>query len=123
MKSLPSGIKGMERTNNVAQLVQLYQEADLFFNPTYEDNYPTTNLEAIACGTPVCTYATGGSIESINAANGFVVEHGKLGGVKSLIEKHLHERKMGLPMDSDVHFLSQEHMADQYINLYKDILI
>lgn len=123
MKALPTGIKGMERTNNVAQLVQLYQDADLFFNPTYEDNYPTTNLEAIACGIPVCTYATGGSIESINSANGFIVEPGKLGGVKSLVEKHLHERKMGLSMDSDIHFLSQEHMADQYINLYKEILI
>lgn len=123
MKSLPTGIKGMERTNNVEQLVKLYQKADLFFNPTYEDNYPTTNLEAIACGTPVCTYATGGSVESVNATNGFIVEPGQLGGVKSLIENHLHERKMGMSMDSDIHFLSQEHMADQYINLYKEILI
>lgn len=80
IKALPEGIRGMTRTDNIEQLVSLYQEADMFFNPTYEDNYPTTNLEALACGTPVCTYRTGGSIESVNEGNGFVVEKNEWGG-------------------------------------------
>lgn len=42
----------------------MYTAADVFVNPTLEDNYPTTNIEAIACGTPVITYETGGSPES-----------------------------------------------------------
>ena len=68
-KNLPSKILCVERTNNVAELAGVYTAADLFFNPTYEDNYPTVNLEAQACGTPVVTYATGGSIESVPSEN------------------------------------------------------
>lgn len=47
----------------------MYTTADVLFNPTYEDNYPTVNLEAQACGTPVITYATGGSVESVPEEN------------------------------------------------------
>ena len=61
------------RTDNVHELATLYTFATLFFNPTYEDNYPTVNLEAIACGTPVVTYDTGGSTE--------IVENTKLGKI------------------------------------------
>lgn len=67
-KMLPSGIIGKQRTSNVQELVELYSAADVFLNPTYEDNFPTTNLEAIACGTPVITYDTGGSPEAIYLA-------------------------------------------------------
>lgn len=64
IKKLPRNIIGIERTNNARELAELYTAADIFVNPTLEDNYPTTNLEAIACGTPVITYDTGGSGES-----------------------------------------------------------
>lgn len=64
IKSLPENIIGIKRTNNPQELAGIYTTADVFFNPTYEDNYPTTNLEALACGTPVVTYNTGGSPES-----------------------------------------------------------
>lgn len=64
IEKLPKNIIGIERTNNVEELAELYTAADVFVNPTLEDNYPTTNLEAIACGTPVVTFDTGGSPES-----------------------------------------------------------
>lgn len=123
IEALLEGIRGMTRTDNIEQLVSLYQEADMFFNPTYEDNYPTTNLEALACGTPVCTYRTGGSIESVNEGNGFVVEKNELGEVKKIIEERLHSRKMGLHLDIDRKRISKEYMAEQYIKLYNDILL
>lgn len=123
IEALPEGIRGMTRTDNIEQLVSLYQEADMFFNPTYEDNYPTTNLEALACGTPVCTYRTGGSIESVNEGNGFVVEKNELGEVKKIIKERLHSRKMGLHLDIDRKRISKEYMAEQYIKLYNDILL
>lgn len=63
-KTLPESMICISRTNNVFELAQWYSMADVFVNPTYEDNYPTTNLEAISCGTPVITYDTGGSPES-----------------------------------------------------------
>ncbi|NSE04728.1 glycosyltransferase [Blautia wexlerae] len=63
-KKLPSKIIAIERTNSIQELVSLYSAAYVFVNPTLEDNYPTTNIEAIACDTPVITYETGGSGES-----------------------------------------------------------
>ena len=73
---LPKGIVGIKRTENQKELAALYSIADVFVNPTYEDNYPTTNLEALACGTPVITYNTGGSPESVTPQTGAVVEKG-----------------------------------------------
>ena len=53
------------RTDSAAQLAAIYTAADVFFNPTLEDNYPTVNLEAEACGTPVVTYDVGGCRETV----------------------------------------------------------
>ena len=69
LKMLPSSVIGIKRTNNVKELAEIYTAADVLFNPTYEDNYPTVNLEAQACGTPVITYPTGGSVESVPSEN------------------------------------------------------
>ena len=69
LKMLPSNVIGIKRTNNVKELAEIYTAADVLFNPTYEDNYPTVNLEAQACGTPVITYPTGGSVESVPNEN------------------------------------------------------
>lgn len=78
VKSLPSGIRGITRTDSQLELARLYAESDVLINPTYEDNYPTVNLEALACGTPVVTYNTGGSPESLSRETGIVVEQGNL---------------------------------------------
>lgn len=69
IKIMPDTIKGIKRTENQNELAGLYTLADLFLNPTYEDNYPTTNLEALSCGTPIITYDTGGSPETIISEN------------------------------------------------------
>lgn len=63
---LPNNIISIHKTYDQNELAQIYTAADLFVNPTREDNFPTVNLEALACGTPVLTYDTGGSKESIN---------------------------------------------------------
>lgn len=55
----------MARTDSPMQLAAVYAAADVFFNSTVEDNYPTVNLEAEACGTPVVTYDTGGCAETV----------------------------------------------------------
>ena len=65
LEQLPKEIMGMQRTNSAQELAQLYTTADMLVNPTYEDNYPTVNLEARACGTRVITYDTGGCAETL----------------------------------------------------------
>ncbi len=73
-KLLPENILSIHKTFNQQQLVEIYTAADLFITPTREDNFPTVNIEALACGTPVLTYRTGGSPEIINEKCGSVVE-------------------------------------------------
>lgn len=87
MQSLPCGVIGVRRTQNQQELAQLYSIAEVFVNPTYEDNFPTTNLEALSCGTPVITYRTGGSPESIDEETGAVVEQGDIEAVVSAINR------------------------------------
>lgn len=69
IKTLPNGILGISRTNNVEELVKIYSAADWFFNPTHEENYPTVNLEARACECNVITYDTGGAAETVEGYN------------------------------------------------------
>ena len=87
MQMIPKDILGIERTNNIEELVELYSSADVFINPTYQDNYPTVNMEALACGTPVITYRTGGSVESVPENVGYIVDQGDIIGLREAIEK------------------------------------
>ena len=72
-RQLPSNIISIHRTNNQQELAEIYSAADVLVNPTREDNYPTVNMESIACGTPVLTFETGGSPEMIDEDTGTVV--------------------------------------------------
>lgn len=72
-KLLPNNILSIHRTGNQRELAEIYTAADVFVNPTREDTFPTTNLESLACGTPVITFDTGGSPECIDAACGSIV--------------------------------------------------
>jgi glycosyltransferase involved in cell wall biosynthesis len=78
-------------TKNVQELAALYRAADVYVNATLEDNFPTTNLEALACGTPVITFATGGSVESVTDTCGVIVPKGDkrrlLEAVRNVAEK------------------------------------
>lgn len=71
---LPDSIISIHRTQNQKELAEIYTAADLFVNPTREENYPTVNMESIACGTPVLTFRTGGSAEILDETCGSVVD-------------------------------------------------
>jgi len=81
-KNISNNIVCIERTDNQYELAVLYTRADVFVNPTYEDNYPTVNLEAIACGTKVICYDTGGCSEQINKDNGIIIDTGNVEKIK-----------------------------------------
>ncbi len=116
LAALPAGIIGIKRTNSVEELAEIYTAADVFFNPTYEDNYPTTNLEAISCGTPVVTYRTGGSPESVSEGNGFVVEQGALAAAVAAFD-----RVDGCAADMHEAFDAAQRYRE-YTALYKELL-
>ena len=72
-KLLPENIISIHRTQNQTELAKIYSAADVFANPTREENYPTVNMEALACGTPVVTFNTGGSPEMLDETCGAAV--------------------------------------------------
>ena len=69
---LPEKILALPRTNSASELAALYTTADVFANPTYEDNLPTVNLEARACGTRIVSYDTGGCSETLGPGDALV---------------------------------------------------
>ena len=73
-KDLPEEVIWLERTESKEELAEIYSAADLFFNPTAEDNFPTVNLEAEACGTPVLTFDTGGCRETVKRPDSMVIK-------------------------------------------------
>ncbi|MBQ6934968.1 MAG: glycosyltransferase [Clostridia bacterium] len=73
-KNLPENIIKIRRTSSKEELAEIYSSADLFANPTKEETFPTVNMEALACGTPVLTFSTGGSPEIIDEKSGSVVD-------------------------------------------------
>ena len=73
-KELPENIISINRTANQMELAEIYSVSDVFANPTREDNFPTVNMEALACGTPIVTFKTGGSPEIIDNTCGTVVD-------------------------------------------------
>ena len=114
LKTLPANIIGLKKTNNVRELVEFYSAADVFVNPTYEDNYPTTNLEALSCGTPVISYNTGGSVESAKL-NGIVVPKGDMNSLINAIMSVC--RTTGkTEFNAD---LSITNTVQRYLNYYK----
>lgn len=122
-KHLPENIVGIRRTDNVHQLAELYSAATAFVNPTWQDNYPTVNLEAIACGTPVVTYRTGGSIEAVTEDTGYIVEQGDVEGLLDAVREI--ERKGNLEYVAKcraralAHFRKEDRYSD-YLKLYEN---
>lgn len=116
IKQLPNNILGIARTDSVQELAEIYTAASVFVNPTYEDNYPTTNLEALACGTPVITYKTGGSIEAVvESGYGHIVEQGDIINMVKAIKiqcSELPEKKCLFTCDACQNY-------DKYVHLYE----
>lgn len=122
---LPDNILGIERTESVDTLADIYATSDAFINPTYEDTFPTTNLESQACGTPVITYKTGGSPEAIDESTGIVVEQGNM---NKLVEAIYTIKKNGKQYYSDAcvnrahRLYKKEDRYKEYIDLYESLL-
>lgn len=115
-------IIAVTRTENQQQLAELYSAARVFINTTYEETYPTVNIEALCCGCPIVTYNTGGSIETVNDDTGLVVPKGDIDGminaIKTISDKNYDRQKMSTEAKTKY---SKEVMVDKYIELIKSV--
>lgn len=121
LRGLPKNILGLERTSSAEELAAYYSMADVFVNATLEDNFPTTNLEALACGTPVITFDTGGSPESLDDSCGRIVPKGDL---EALLEEILEEQREPKASEACVKRAGRYRREDrfwEYMTLYHQL--
>ena len=122
-KLLPDNIISIHKTSDREELVKIYSCADLFVNPTDDDNYPTVNMEAIACGTPVLTYDTGGCAEIIDESCGASVTPKDIDTLESEIIRICETKPYSKEncRKRAAHF-DMNDKFQEYIDLYKELL-
>ena len=123
ISALPPGVLGLTSTQNVDELVAWYSLADCLVNPTLEDNMPMVNLEALACGTPVAVFRTGGCPEVINDACGRVVEQGNAVALAHAAMELAPQKKAFSPAClRKAEQLDSRSGYEQYLQLYEELL-
>lgn len=119
---MPENVYILPRTNSTTRLAEIYSAADVFVNPTLHDNYPTVNLEATACGTPVITFQTGGSPEGVMKGFGSIVEKESIDQMYQEVIRWTTEDHKQLSGFTDTAVLGKEFFAQHYLELYKEIM-
>ena len=121
IQSLPKNVLGLRRTSSTEELAAWYTAADCFVNPTLEDNMPMVNLEALACGTPVAVFETGGCPEAVDDTCGVVVRQGDLDGFCEAIQTLCVRKDMGESCIQRAQSFNCEATFQSYLALYKEI--
>lgn len=120
LKQLPKGILGIQRTRSQTELAQWYSCADVFINPTYEETFGLTTVEAQACGTPVVVYGTDGCPETVANGNGIIIPQGNLEKLKSAIIETISGGKRAEPQA--IRYFDKEYVYKDYLHLYEHLL-
>ena len=112
IKKLPKNIIGIERTNSIEDLIELYSAATVFVNFTLEETFSLVNIEAQSCSLPVITYNTGGSPETVlNKEN--IVDKYDLNKVIELLNNRSFNKKR---------YNIKNTMIQNYIELYYEVI-
>lgn len=125
IKVLPDSIVKKQHTSSQQELLEYYTMADMLINPTYNDSFPTVNIEAQACGTPVVTYRTGGSPEILDNTTGIVVEKGDFEALMnaiSIIKKNDKKYYSENCISRVNRLYNKDDKYNEYIKLYNEIL-
>lgn len=125
IEKLPSTIVGIERTNNVQELAQLYSMASVVLNLSYQETFGLTTVEGFACGTPSIVYNKTASPELISSETGFVVEAGDFDGIIQAIEYICSKGKdfySKACRERAIQFYNKNDRFQDYINLYNELI-
>ena len=119
--NVDSKILTIPKTNSIDELVKIYSASYLFVNPTLLENFPTVNIEALACGLPVITFNTGGSAEIIDQSCGISVPKGDYEKFKQEILNYKDNfKKSDCVLRAQCY--TQEKMVEKYVSLYKELI-
>ncbi len=121
-KNLPHNIISIHRTQNQKELAEVYSAADVFVMPTREENYPTVNMEAIACGTPVVTFDTGGCAETVDTSTGIIVSVNEIDKLIEAIDVISQEQINPEVCKKKARNYSQDLKYMEYLELYSHVI-
>lgn len=125
LRDIPSRIIGIERTQNIQELVKLYSTADVVLNLSHEETFGLTTVEGLACGTPGIVYNCTASPELITEKTGIVAETGDVDAVVAAIRMVLGKGKSyyskACRHRAVTQFDKNERFAD-YLKLYESFI-
>ena len=121
-KLLSPGVCAIHRTQGQKELAEIYSAADVFVNPTREENFPTVNMEALACGTPVLTFRTGGSPEIADESTGCTVDRDNIDAMEKEIIRICEDKPYSAKACLDrASVFDQNEKYREYMQLYLEI--
>ena len=121
-QALPAKILGFEKVSSTEELCKWYSAAECFVNPTLEDTMPLVNLEALACGTPIVVFNTGGCPEVVTDTCGLVVQKGNVqslaGAIQQICESGIDYTDACITQASR---FAMQNTLDAYVKLYQEV--
>lgn len=120
LPNIPSNVLGLLRTANQIELAQWYSTADVFVNPTYEETFGLTTVEAQACGTPVVVYETDGCPETVAPGNGRLIPQGDMQALENAVRDVADSNWRADPKKM-VRF-DKDTVYQGYVKLYENVL-
>lgn len=120
LPDIPSDVLGLLRTANQTELAQWYSTADVFVNPTYEETFGLTTVEAQACGTPVVVYETDGCPETVAPGNGRMVPQGDMQALENAVRDVADSNWRADP--KKMARFDKDTVYQGYVELYENVL-
>lgn len=120
-KTLPPNILTISFTNSVYDLIDIYSAADILVNPTREENFPTTHLEALACELPVITFNSGGASESLTEFCGAIVEKNNVDELEKKINEFRAKKVEGIICRRQAEQFDSSKKFKEYVKLIQDM--
>jgi glycosyltransferase involved in cell wall biosynthesis len=123
LKDIPLKAHYLGYIRGAENLVKVYNAATLYVTPSLEDNLPNTVMEALACGTPVTGFRTGGIPEMIDhLRNGFVADYKSpeslAEGIRWVIENHSQRNLSEAARKKAMDTYDEKIVASRYLELY-----
>ena len=119
-----SNVKTVGFVGDKHELACYYSAADVFVNLSWEDTFPTVNLESLACGTPIIAHYCTGVPEMVDAKVGMVIQPGcaekmiaAINEVKS-VGKDYYSKHCRAKAEKEYDY---KQCVAKYISLYQDM--
>ncbi len=126
INTLPFAVTQLNTITSPNDMAEIYAMADVFVNPSIEDNLPNTIMEAMACGTPCAAFNTGGIPDMIDhQQNGYLANYKSSADLAAGLNELLNlktEQFATAARNKVLREFNNDKVALQYIDLYRSVL-